>query len=451
MNRAARIAAMTAALFLGLAATMPAFAAAVDSRAEVAAALFAASATQAAEQRVTDATIRAERAQIDKLTLQVRSGAAQRAALVAAQDHYVAELAARDREYSAEIDVFRGHVTHIVSTPEGAEALAKYNAGDTQGALSILDELRAARAEARRKASEVADAIAEAVDARDAAELALNSRNLGRGDTASVITRYEEVVRLDPSQNWDWVALSRLYKDAGRLADAAKAAQKAFDLAASDRDRAVGLEEQGDISTSQGDLAGARKAFEASLAIDTKAAAADPASTLAQQDVETDLSHLGGVLRDQNDLPGARKDFEAALTTARRLAAADPTSAPLRRTLVVNLTKLGDVQAAQGDLAGARTTLEENVVIVRALAAAEPDSAQARRDLAVSLNKLGNVVAEQSRLGDARKDYEEALAVSRALAAGDPNSARAAIDVAATLQGLGGVLNEEGDAAGARK
>ncbi|MEJ0064005.1 MAG: hypothetical protein WDM85_00170 [Caulobacteraceae bacterium] len=88
-------------LLAGVLAAAPAFAAAVDPRAEVAAALFAASATQAAEQRVADATIRAERVQIDKLTLQVRSGEAQRAALVAAQDHYVAELAARDRSYSA--------------------------------------------------------------------------------------------------------------------------------------------------------------------------------------------------------------------------------------------------------------------------------------------------------------------------------------------------------------
>ena len=357
----ARMIAIGALMASALAA--PAFAAAIDSQAEIAAALYAASATQAATQRLTDKTIQAERQKIDALTAQVRSGAAQRAALVAAQNHYVAQLAALDQTYSVEIAVFRGAVTDIASTPEGLEALAKYNAGDAQGALSILDQLRAARAAARRKA----DDIANAADARATAELALDARGHGKGDTAQVTARYEEVTQLDPAENWDWNELTRLYEDAGRLADAGKAAQKAVDTATNDRDRSVGLEEEGDILRSQGDLAGGRKAYEASLAIDTKAAAANPGSAMAQQDIEIDYGRLGVALREQGDLPGARNDFEAALATARRLSGANPSSTDLRRDLVVSLTRLGDVQIAQGDLTAAHATLQENAAIVRAL------------------------------------------------------------------------------------
>ena len=411
------------------------------------AALFAASATQAAEARLADATIRAERAQIDKLTVEVHAGAAQRAALVAAQDHYVAELAAKDRAYSVEIAVFRGAVTDIASTPEGADALAKYNAGDTNGALSILDTLRAARAAARRKADDIADAA----DARTTAELALDARDRGKGDTASVIARYEEVTKLDPGENWDWVELTRLYRDAGRLTDAAKAVQKSVDTAPTDRDRSVALEDMGDVLTAQGDLAGALKAYDGSLAIDTKAAAADPKSGLAQQDVAMDQSRLGNALLNEGDLPGARTNFEAALATARALAAANPTGETQQRAVVVGLTKLASVQSAQGDLAGARTSLEEDVTLVRKLLATDPTDGETQRDLEVTLDKLGAVVASQSQLGEARKDYEAALTIARAQAAADPNSARAEIDVATTLQNLGGVLVDQGDLAGARK
>lgn len=325
-------------------AAAPAFAAAVDSQAEIAAALYAASATQAVEQRLANATIQAAHAKIDALTAQVRAGAAQRAALIEAQNHYVAQLAAIDRSYSVEIAVFRGAVTDIASTPEGLDALAKYNGGDTQGALSILDKLRAARAAARRKADDIADAA----DARTAAELALNFRDKGKVDTASVIARYEEVTQLDPGENWDWVELTRLYKDAGRLADAAKAARK-ISRCGDQRPRPVGGPRGGRRHPDQPGRSDRR----------TQSLRSEPGHRHQGRGRQLGLGHgaarhsdrprpLGHRLaRQRGNLPGARTDFEAALATARRLAGADPSSTDLRRDLVVCLTPLGDVQTAR--------------------------------------------------------------------------------------------------------
>jgi hypothetical protein len=124
----------------------------VDVRAEIAAALFAASATQAAAEGVADAKIRAQRMEIEELRGKVRAGDAQRKAeLTGAEEKYVAALSARDRAYAQEIAVFRKAVEDIAATPEGVAALARFNAGDEIGALTILDNLRAARDAARQK------------------------------------------------------------------------------------------------------------------------------------------------------------------------------------------------------------------------------------------------------------------------------------------------------------
>jgi hypothetical protein len=107
-----------------------------DARAEVAAALYAASATQAAAQRAADATVRTLRAEIERLQSE---GRRQTAALAEAQERFVDALAARDRAYAEEIRVFRDAVQDIAATPEGVIALARFNAGDEPGALGILD------------------------------------------------------------------------------------------------------------------------------------------------------------------------------------------------------------------------------------------------------------------------------------------------------------------------
>ncbi|MEO8630329.1 MAG: hypothetical protein ABI612_19855, partial [Betaproteobacteria bacterium] len=204
----------------------------LDARSEVAAALYAASATQAVAQRVSDAKIRAQRTEIERMRAQVRSGDARlQAALTTAQEGYVAALASRDRAYAQEIAVFRSAVADIAATPEGAAALARFNAGDQIGALAILDQLHAARDAARQKRAD----IESAAEDRRIATLALEARAKGKLTTAQVIVRYEEVTSLDPGVHWDWIELGRLYRDVGKLPDALRAAKAAGDHAQSDR------------------------------------------------------------------------------------------------------------------------------------------------------------------------------------------------------------------------
>lgn len=295
------------ALSLLLTAPLPAFAQTptgrptpVDARAEVAAALYAASATQAASERLMDARIRTQRAEIDRLRTQVRTnaaGAAQiQAALSEAQEKFVTDLAARDRAYAQEIAVFRSAVEDIAATPEGAEALKQFNNGDEIGALEILDKMSTARDAARKKRAD----IESAADKRRIATLALEARTKGKLTTAQVIARYEELTKLDPGVHWDWVELGRLYEAAGNLAGALRAANRAAETAADDRDRSVAFNELGDVLVAQGDGPGALAAYRKGLAIREALAARDPGNAGWQRDLIVTLAKLTKVTGDKS-------------------------------------------------------------------------------------------------------------------------------------------------------
>jgi hypothetical protein len=219
----------------------------VDARAEVAAALYAASATQAAAEKLADAKLSALRKTIQQLQGRVRTGVAEtisvRSELTTAEEQFVAELAERDRAYSVEVAVFRAAVQDIAATPEGAAALARFNAGDEVGALAILDDLGKARDAAREKRAK----IESAAEGRRIAALAVDAGTKGKVTTADVIRRFEEVTQLDPGVHWDWVELCRLYRSAGRLPDAKEAADRAAETANTERDRSVALNELGDV------------------------------------------------------------------------------------------------------------------------------------------------------------------------------------------------------------
>ncbi len=197
-----------------LAATPPAAAhrdLSADAKAAAAETVFNAAATLDAFKREADDRLRGQRRQIEALQARVKTAearretdlAALRSELARAQEGFVAELAARDRAYAREIAVFRSTVEDIAATPEGAEALRVYNAGEEVKALGMLRRL----ADARRQAREVRNNIETAADYRKEAMLALDARNKGKLTTRDVIAKFEEITQLDPGLHWDWVEL----------------------------------------------------------------------------------------------------------------------------------------------------------------------------------------------------------------------------------------------------
>lgn len=323
-----------------------------DARAEVAAALYAASATQAASERAADARLSQARAEIE--TLRAR-GAGARAELISAQERYVADLAARDRAYAQEIAVFRGAVENIAATPEGVALLAQRRPGH----LAAVRRLLIGLAQARNAAIEQRANIERAANTRAVAAIALDDSTKDEATTEEVIALYQEVTRLDPGVHWDWVELGRLYVDAGNLPAARSAAERAAQTAGDDRDRSVALEALGNVLVAQGDLNAARARYEESLRIGQSLAAADPSSASLRRDATISQSKLGGVLFAQGDYAGAQSHYDQSLTTLRRLERGGDSSAFLRRLVLANLGSQGDIAYARGNFAGALSLWEE--------------------------------------------------------------------------------------------
>ena len=91
------------------------------------------------------------------------------------------------------------------------------------------------------------------------------------------------------------------------------------------------------------------------------------------------------------DGPGALAAYQESLDIARKLAAADPGSAQAQRDVSVSLGKIGDVKLRSGDGPGALAAYQESLDIDRKLAAANPGNAEAQRDLLDSLAKVRQV------------------------------------------------------------
>ena len=392
----------------------------VDARSEVAAALFAASATQAAAERAADATLKAQRTEIEGLRAQVSGGAAQlRVALTAAEEEYVAVLAARDRAYAQEIAVFRDAVEDVAKTPEGLAALASFNAGDEIRALAVLDDLRAARDAARKKRAD----IESAAEGRRIATLALEARNDGKLTTAQVINRFEEITNLDPVFA-DWIELGRLYRDAGRLPDALRAANAAADAATTDQDRAVAFTDMGDLQLAQGTLDAAAKSYMAAHPMMERLAHDEPSNDASQRNLSVSYINIGDVQVAKGDLPAALISYGKSLAIRERLAKADPSTAASKRDLAGVYNKIGDVQVVRGDLTTALINYRASLDTVEQMARVEPSNPGWQWDLSIAHEVIGDAQLAQGNSAAALSSYQESRSLREGLAIIDPGNTR---------------------------
>ena len=221
--------------------------------------------------------------------------------------------------------------------------MARFNAGDEVGALGVLDDLQRAQDAALQKRAD----IEKAAGRRRVAALALEARAKGKQTTAQVIARYEEVTRLDPGVHWDWVELSRLYRDAGTLADSMRTARRAADTASNDLERSSALHELGNVLARQGDGAGALAAYRKGLAIAEALAARDPANYNWQNGLAVSYRNTGDALVIQGDVLGALAAYRKSLGIGEALARIDPANTDLQQDVWVSYNKVGNVLLAR--------------------------------------------------------------------------------------------------------
>ncbi len=415
--------ALLAVLLILLVASNPASGqrwSAVDARAEVASALYASSATQAAAERAADAEIRTQAAEIERLR---REGQRNRAAITELEERYVSALAQRDRAYAQEISVFRRAVEDIASTPEGASALAQFNNGRELDAIAILDQLIRARQQARQ----IRANIESAMELRRVAQLANEARKRGLVDTAATIARFEEVTHLDPSEFWDHIELCRLYTDVGRIEDARNSGLRAWSLASEPRQQMVAAIDYADVLSLLGDHIQARRLYEASLPVARNLLAANSTDYVAAQDVSVALSRLGDNRMEQGLFLEAVPFYNEALSIdqeqhqrTRLLVAA--------QAICNDQMNLTDVIVSLNDLPNAEIYGSRAVRICEWVASQSSSGEDALR-VAYARWRYGNIRAAQGDIQFARDTFNQLRQFADAALSADPSNARIALEV----------------------
>ena len=215
------------------------------------------------------------------------------------------------------------------------------------------------------------------------------------------------------------------------------------------RDLSVSHSKVGDALVAQGDLAGALRAYRASLVIAERLATTDPGNAGGKHDLSLCHSRVGDVLMAQGDLAGALRAYRASLEIAERLATADPGNARWQRGLSASYERLGNVLVAQGELAGAQRAYWASLEIAERLAACDPGNAGWQRVLSVSYIMVGEVLVAQGDLAGALRTYQESLSIGARLAAADPGNAEWQRGLSDSHSKVGEGLVAQGDLAGA--
>ena len=407
----------------------------VDASAEVAAAVYMANATLVAFEKEADEKLRELHGEIETLQAEIATGNSQhREELAMAQQTFVTELAAKDRAYAQAIAAFRRTVTDIVSTPEGAAALAQYNAGHEEEALAILERLSAANDAAR--------AIQSAGEKRRIAQLAIDALYKGKLTTADVILLYEKVTRLDPQFGEDWRQLSEFYVVAGRLADARKAAAMASQLAADDQERAKTLKSLSFNAAEQGHLEEAEALQVEAVGIMRHLTVSMPDDSSSKYVLSVSLSWLGDLRMAMGNYFGAAEADLEALELGMTLMQNDPRQV----VRVMWLARgLADAYSAQGKLQDADRGYAISMKLLRSLFADNPHSTSLQRNGAFVLEGLGDLRRKQKDMPAAFQAYQEAVALRRALVVADPSDNEGKRFLSKALAGLALVKRDWND------
>ena len=111
---------------------------------------------------------------------------------------------------------------------------------------------------------------------------------------------------------------------------------------------------------------------------------ADPGNADWQYNLSVSYNRIGDVQKAQGNLAGALKSYQDSLAIIDLLVKSDPSNADWQRDLSVAYNKIGDVQIAQGDLAGALKSYNDSLAIIDRLAKSDPGNARFQYDLGIS-------------------------------------------------------------------
>ena len=188
--------------------------------------------------------------------------------------------------------------------------------------------------------------------------------------------------------------------------------------------RSQALHQLGQVRQARGDLPGALKAYEDSLAQATAVVARRPDNSEWQLGLGTSHFYAGDLKMRRGDLPGALAHFEAYKAIAERLVAREPANFTFRLELSYGHSNVAAIYSRQGNLIGARDELLQVVDLQAELAQQKPGDVALQTSRANTHNRLGII---QDALGDltgAAQSFKSELDLYGQLLAADARNAR---------------------------
>ena len=220
------------------------------------------------------------------------------------------------------------------------------------------------------------------------------------------------------------------------------------------RDLAVGLIRLADSYKVQGDLVAAVKASRQSLKISRRLAKLDTLNPIWQHDLAVCSTFLGKLLFRQNDLPGARQAFRQACACNRRLIRSNPSNLLWQRNFYGGMVGYGKILEFRNKRSEAlwifRSALEE----LQKLLQTDPRDTDVQREISVCLNSLGDLLSTQGKFPKAQAYYRESVAIRRRLCSVDRSNIDWKHDLGISHSKLGDALaacHDWGRALGAYK
>ena len=107
-----------------------------------------------------------------------------------------------------------------------------------------------------------------------------------------------------------------------------------------------------------------------------------PNNALWQRDLSVSYSKIGDIVGAQGDLAGALKAYEESLAIRERLAKLQPANADWQRDLAITYARIAWVLTQRGEKAAALKQFRQGRAILVALIEKAPGNAQLPRDLA---------------------------------------------------------------------
>ena len=267
----------------------------------------------------------------------------------------------------------------------------------------------------------------EAVQERDAKDLALKAEQRARADEAiarrqafaALRSMTDEVVERKFAHGTALTGDDRAFLR-GVIAQYDAFAAVKVDDADSRAVRAEGRLRVGKMRYRLGEFREAEQDFDQALRVYQRLGSDLPAQPQYSYELATCHNARGDLLRATGRLPEAEKDYDQALGILQGLAAGFPSRQEYRLDLARSHTNRAAVMYYTGRLKEMEKDLDQAVSLYEQLAADTPAQPKIRQELARNLNVRGDLRRDTGRLPEAGLDYDRALDLQRRLSAEVP-------------------------------